>query len=297
MKMLKGANRKRKAIRGVVAALMSAVIVIASGAEAVGVRASEKRTESAISEAGKTSRISGGIIDLKPGDTKKLKVEAARITKWSSDNKTVAKVNKKGKVKAMKPGIATITGKAGKEEYCFLVAVNSRSQSDTEDEGFRKMAEYIKKKGEYFAEEELYKFQVEVPMEEVREDERGKIVLSLEYADYGGALDKLCARVWYIYLDFDYYSDQSIAWTKGDNIARYKEIKNLDGDCECGEGRIDKSGFTKDTCLMVYIDNPIWDDAIVDRTGHLNLLMSGVGFFVVKAAGLTWSDLGFTSYE
>jgi hypothetical protein len=159
------------------------------------------------------------------------------------------------------------------------------------------MAEYIKKKGEYFAEEELYKFQVEVPMEEVREDERGKIVLSLEYADYGGALDKLCARVWYIYLDFDYYSDQSIAWTKGDNIARYKEIKNLDGDCECGEGRIDKSGFTKDTCLMVYIDNPIWDDAIVDRTGHLNLLMSGVGFFVVKAAGLTWSDLGFTSYE
>ena len=60
------------------------------------------------------------------GDSFKLKVTGTRKKpKWSSSNKKVATVNKKGIVRAKKAGKATITAKVnGKKLKCFLTVLN-----------------------------------------------------------------------------------------------------------------------------------------------------------------------------
>ena len=54
------------------------------------------------------------------GETQTLKVTGTSDkVKWSSSDKSIAKVSSKGKVKGMKPGKATITAKvAGKQLKC-----------------------------------------------------------------------------------------------------------------------------------------------------------------------------------
>lgn len=63
-------------------------------------------------------------INLKIGKTFKLKVKgnkAKKKVKWSSDNKRIATVNKKGIVKAKRPGVTKIWAKIGKKRlYCFV---------------------------------------------------------------------------------------------------------------------------------------------------------------------------------
>ena len=54
-------------------------------------------------------------VTLTVGKTVQLKVKGTKAkVKWSSSNKKVATVSKKGKVKAKKVGKATITAKIGK---------------------------------------------------------------------------------------------------------------------------------------------------------------------------------------
>ncbi|MCR5837516.1 MAG: Ig-like domain-containing protein [Lachnospiraceae bacterium] len=58
------------------------------------------------------------------GKTVKLKVKNVKgKVKWKSSNKKVAKVSKKGLVKGIKPGKATITAKVGKKKYKCKVRV------------------------------------------------------------------------------------------------------------------------------------------------------------------------------
>ena len=65
-------------------------------------------------------------LTLTVGKTYKLKVKGTKKkVKWSSSNKKVASVNKKGKVTAKKAGKVTITAKIGKKKYKCKVTVNA----------------------------------------------------------------------------------------------------------------------------------------------------------------------------
>ena len=61
------------------------------------------------------------------GDTVRLKVKGTKKkVKWSSSNKNVAAVSKKGKVTGRKEGKATITAKVGKKKYKCKVTVRKK---------------------------------------------------------------------------------------------------------------------------------------------------------------------------
>lgn len=63
---------------------------------------------------------------LTVGDTLRLKVKGTKKrAKWSSSNKCVAKVNKKGLVTALEPGEAVITAKVGKKKLKCRVTVSA----------------------------------------------------------------------------------------------------------------------------------------------------------------------------
>ena len=62
------------------------------------------------------------------GKTLQLKIKGTKKKKkWSSSNKWVATVNKKGKVKGLRAGRATITAKVGKKKYKCKVTVKANS--------------------------------------------------------------------------------------------------------------------------------------------------------------------------
>lgn len=63
-------------------------------------------------------------VSLKVGETATLKVNGAKVTKWTSSNKSVATVNKKGKVTGKKVGTATITAKTKKGTSKFAIKVS-----------------------------------------------------------------------------------------------------------------------------------------------------------------------------
>lgn len=71
-------------------------------------------------------------IVLVVGQTYKLKVSGTKKTpKWSSSNKKIVSVTKKGVVKGLKKGTATITAKIGKKKYKCKVTVEAPKLSST----------------------------------------------------------------------------------------------------------------------------------------------------------------------
>lgn len=75
-------------------------------------------------------KISKKTITMTVGQTKKLKIKGTKkkVT-WKSKNKSVASVNKKGKVTALKSGKATIVAKVGKKKFKCKVTVKVSSTS------------------------------------------------------------------------------------------------------------------------------------------------------------------------
>ena len=69
-------------------------------------------------------------IELKVGQSTKIKVKGAKKAKWSSSKKSVVTVDKKGKITAKMPGTATIKAKTKAKTYKFKVTVKS-NESDT----------------------------------------------------------------------------------------------------------------------------------------------------------------------
>ena len=85
-------------------------------------------------EAAKKPAISKTSLTLKSGSSKTLKIKninKSQKVKWKSDTKTVAAVNKKGKVTAKKAGTATITAKVGKQTFTCKVTVKESSADDS----------------------------------------------------------------------------------------------------------------------------------------------------------------------
>lgn len=64
-------------------------------------------------------------VTLKAGQSKTLRVKTASKVKWSSSNKAIVTVNKKGKIIARRAGKAKITAKYGKKKTVFVVTVKS----------------------------------------------------------------------------------------------------------------------------------------------------------------------------
>lgn len=90
-------------------------------------------------------RLSSKSAHLAPGDTLKLKVKGTKKkVKWSSSNKKVCTVSKKGKVKAKKIGKATIVARVkGKKLKCKIIVEPKRVNRA------RKLRNYVIKKGKY----------------------------------------------------------------------------------------------------------------------------------------------------
>lgn len=66
-------------------------------------------------------------ISLSVGQSRKLTVSYAKNVKWSSSEKSVVSVDKKGNIKAKKSGKATITAKVGKKQLKCNVVVRKAS--------------------------------------------------------------------------------------------------------------------------------------------------------------------------
>ena len=64
-------------------------------------------------------------VTLKAGQSKTLRVKTAGKVKWSSSNKAIVSVNKKGKIVARRAGKAKITAKYCKKKAVFVVTVKS----------------------------------------------------------------------------------------------------------------------------------------------------------------------------
>lgn len=64
-------------------------------------------------------------VTLKAGQSKTLRVKTASKVKWSSNNKAIVTVNKKGKIVARRAGKAKITAKYGKKKAVFVVTVKN----------------------------------------------------------------------------------------------------------------------------------------------------------------------------
>lgn len=64
-------------------------------------------------------------VTLKAGQLKTLRVKTASKVKWSSSNKAIVTVNKKGKIVARRAGKAKITAKYGKKKAVFVVTVKN----------------------------------------------------------------------------------------------------------------------------------------------------------------------------
>lgn len=62
-------------------------------------------------------------VTLKAGQSKTLRVKTTGKVKWSSNNKAIVTVNKKGKIVARRAGKAKITAKYGKKKAVFVVTV------------------------------------------------------------------------------------------------------------------------------------------------------------------------------
>lgn len=64
-------------------------------------------------------------VTLKAGQSKTLRVKTASKVKWSSSNKAIVTVNKKGKIIARRAGKAKVTAKYGKKKAVFVVTVKN----------------------------------------------------------------------------------------------------------------------------------------------------------------------------
>ncbi len=72
-------------------------------------------------------------LTLNVGDTKRLKLknlsDGAEV-KWTSSDKEIVRVSKKGKVRALSPGKAKITARTNGEKYVCTVTVKKASEQD-----------------------------------------------------------------------------------------------------------------------------------------------------------------------
>ena len=122
-----GKKIKRFMVMFLAAAILAGVLPIQGEAAAVTVT----REKAAV----KKPHLNSTKKTLYKGKSYTLKITGTKAVSWKSSNKSVAIVNKKGKVTAKKAGKATITckGKNGKSYKCRITVKNKKSSGLTED--------------------------------------------------------------------------------------------------------------------------------------------------------------------
>lgn len=100
------------------AAALAASMACAAPAMAASPAPVGQETQSTYTTLAKAKKVS-----LKLGETATLKVKGAKVTKWTTSNKSVVTVSKKGVVTGKKAGTATITAKTKKGSSKFAVTV------------------------------------------------------------------------------------------------------------------------------------------------------------------------------
>ncbi|MCI5806980.1 MAG: Ig-like domain-containing protein, partial [Clostridium sp.] len=72
-------------------------------------------------------------ITLKAGKSEQLTIpKTKKKVRWTSSNKKIVKVNKKGKITALRKGSATITAKTGKKRYVCKVKVTKKNEKNVQ---------------------------------------------------------------------------------------------------------------------------------------------------------------------
>ena len=79
----------------------------------------------AVAQAASTIKLTKKSVSLEVGKTTVLKVKGAKKVKWASSDKSVATVNKAGKVTAVKAGTAKVTATVNKKKYTCTVTVTA----------------------------------------------------------------------------------------------------------------------------------------------------------------------------
>lgn len=111
----------RKESKWVYAVLFMAVLLLAAG---------NSGTVYAKSNTSKTVSISAKELSLTKGQSAALSVKNNRKkVKWASSDKKVASVNGKGKIKALKKGMAVVTAAVGKKKYKCSVTVSDKKEN------------------------------------------------------------------------------------------------------------------------------------------------------------------------
>ena len=81
-------------------------------------------------------KINKKVLSLEVGQSRNLKITGtSKKVKWSSSDKSVATVSKKGSVKAIAPGSATITAKVGKKKYTCEVTCTALPAAEFQNSG------------------------------------------------------------------------------------------------------------------------------------------------------------------
>lgn len=111
----------RKESKWVYAVLFMAVLLLAAGNSSM---------VYAKSNTSKTVSISAKELSLTKGQSAALSVKNNRKkVKWASSDKKVASVNGKGKIKALKKGMAIVTATVGKKKYKCSVTVSDKKEN------------------------------------------------------------------------------------------------------------------------------------------------------------------------
>lgn len=107
---------------------------------------------------------------MKPGKTLKLRVKGTKkkVT-WSSNRKKVAVVSKKGMVKAVKTGKATITAKVGRNKYRCKIVVAEKKNNTSKTAGVSASRSPWTSSNDSKDADEIYQYDLEKNIEIIRQ--------------------------------------------------------------------------------------------------------------------------------
>lgn len=227
------------------------------------------------------AHISDTSLSLEPGQTRTLKIIGSKqAVSWSTSNSAVASVNSAGTVTAIADGTATITATCGGVSYSCKVTVKTASSFD-------KLYDYINNYGSLNSSYNRF--------------------IKYTYYDKHGTN-------WNLGIVFDRSSNQfefictntdggSVTMSIGRNGSattkcEFTYVKGYYAYCGA-YAYVDVSSFTDDTNLnFLFEDYTGATQEVYNGLANaaFQLGMGGWGILLLTKVGLSWSDLGFTSY-
>lgn len=251
-----------------------------------------------------TMKLNRTSITLNKGKTYRLKVsgKGKKGVKWSSSNQKVAKVDKSGKVTAVKAGKATITAKVGKKTLKCRVTVKSPKKTN---QYYQKLWDYIEENGttnDYGDKSITYEYNFDDDYDEDVYDASASLEISNQKYD-----NTINFTVFYSYFDENselssVYSSMDLGSDKRLSII-YESLTAANVDVfDASVHNYDPSEYIKDVTEIDFeIDNKsdgVFSDSKINDSANEFLSSS---LYVYDAAlhsyvGFGLRELGFTNY-